>query len=228
MPLNSYIVLRYGYTLNSNNHQTLLPSIRNYNPSFPTPAWKSSAPSHPFESQLDPGTGPSRDSFQSDTPLPPPSTSFNFQIPPISNAKAGPSKYTLPSQGSPDSDTDSDLPARVTATKGKKRANTTQETLDKPPVPKKPKVALPAKPKKVKTEVKERAVAKRGRKPGSVSYQTVELIRLLRYINEKLPIGNAGWDWVAEKYNKWAKENGFVERVGRALRCKYDAVSIEK
>jgi len=135
----------------------------------------------------------------------------------------------------------------MSSSKGKKHAVEPQEPAGEPNT-KKPKTVMPVKnpagstkkpaktpaktpakaltkPKKVKLE-EEKTVGKRGRKLGSTAYQEIELIKLLSFINEKLPIGGAGWDWVASQYNGWAKRRGHCERAAKALRCKYDAVCI--
>ncbi|KAJ3758280.1 hypothetical protein EV360DRAFT_70450 [Lentinula raphanica] len=92
----------------------------------------------------------------------------------------------------------------------------------------KAKVSNDAKTKRSKKEADtNEAAAKRsrgGRTKGASSYGTEELCTLVRLVGEVLPIGQKGWSLIEEKYNKWARNEGFPERKREPLRGKFESI----
>ncbi|KAJ7135124.1 hypothetical protein C8R46DRAFT_1235224 [Mycena filopes] len=62
---------------------------------------------------------------------------------------------------------------------------------------------------------------KRGRPSGSGNYSTQDVGHLFDIIAELLPVGQRGWTEVTTEYNKYAEEEGYPPRVGKALENKY-------
>lgn len=123
---------------------------------------------------------------------------------------------------------DGDGPELKGKKRGKKRGQEDDEEDDeaiaKPKKKANPRVskAKPAPKKKVKAEPKLKVT--KGRMPGSRNFSDEEVLHVLHWIGEKLPIGGAGWQWVAQEYNKWAVKYSYAERDHKSIKAKFDAV----
>ncbi len=65
-----------------------------------------------------------------------------------------------------------------------------------------------------------------GRASGARNYTKAEIRRLLKILKKRKPMGLGGWQMCGKRYNRWATKHGRPERDWRALRTKFDSVSV--
>lgn len=63
-----------------------------------------------------------------------------------------------------------------------------------------------------------------GRTTGSRNFSSEEMAKLVKLVQEELPLGAAGWDKIVSVYNKWAKPETYHERDVKSLRGKFDSI----
>ncbi|KLO06854.1 hypothetical protein SCHPADRAFT_945751 [Schizopora paradoxa] len=74
---------------------------------------------------------------------------------------------------------------------------------------------------KVKEEPK---ATKGGRKPGAKNFGHEDTKRLLDLVRQELPLGQNGWNHVADLFNVWAGANSFSDRNPMALRKRFQSL----
>ncbi|KAG6805407.1 hypothetical protein H0H87_004422, partial [Tephrocybe sp. NHM501043] len=77
--------------------------------------------------------------------------------------------------------------------------------------------------RKALTKPKDFKTAKGGCQPGAQNFGHEESLCLLKFVQNKLPIGGASWDSVTAAYNKWAVLHSYVECDRKSLKGKFDA-----
>lgn len=148
-----------------------------------------------------------------------PSTSFDFQFPPLSKPALLstsqslldiPDLSRLPSPTWSLDDNAADImPADL---KGKKHQIEEVEDKTSKTKPHKKIVASTAKsaakkPKKTTVKKEVKSGMSHGCKPGAAGYSEKEIMKLFLLIQHHLPIGGTRWDLMMGQYNRWAKKN---------------------
>lgn len=65
---------------------------------------------------------------------------------------------------------------------------------------------------------------KRGRSKGAPNYRDEEVMQLLDFVEEELPIGGIGWLRVGSRMRGWAKKHGYPSRTDKSLENKFKQV----
>jgi len=117
---------------------------------------------------------------------------------------------------------DTDEPREITQASSSSKTLVKRKARDDTNEPPKKKRVATSKAK-VKAEPASKAKQK-GRATGFCNFSYEEIHRLLRGINNRLPIGGKGWEAVAEVYNSWAAKQGYSQRTAQSIKGKFDTV----
>ncbi|TFK50297.1 hypothetical protein OE88DRAFT_1726238 [Heliocybe sulcata] len=113
------------------------------------------------------------------------------------------------------------VPVETLVRKGKRKA--TEPDARAPPTTKKTRPPKDLVAASAKAAGKDKSGSK-GRQKGAGGYGKEDVDALLAIVEQRLPQGQMGWEWVMKDFNSWAEKNNANTRDVRGLRAKFDAI----